>query len=93
MRYFEKNRLTDVAGDRINPSTNEMLRQVYGAVSALRGAVGTAADLRVTLLSGVVTTVTTVTGITNLGGQPAINIVSNIGNTLYSLAHTNNIGA
>lgn len=93
MRYFEKNRLTDVAGDRINPSTNEMLAQVNGAVSAIRAAVGTAADLRVTVLSGAVTTVSTLTNITGIGGIFAVNMIPNIGNTLYTLAHTNNIGA
>lgn len=72
-------------------ATEETLLQLNNAISAIRSAIGTASDLRVTILSGVVTTVTTVTGITNFGGNPTIQVVPNIANITYLLANQENI--
>ena len=58
----------------------------------LAGCRGIAADLRVTILSGVVTQVTTVSNITSFGGNTAINIVPNMQNILYNNAIMTNIG-
>lgn len=65
--------------------------QIANAVGSLRSAVGSAADLRVTLLSGVVTTVTTVTGLTNIGSQPANLVVANLSNMVAIASNLNNI--
>ena len=58
---------------------------------------GVAADLRVTLLSGVVTSVTTVaavtsvTGITNIGGIPAVQLIPSNQNMAAILSNINNV--
>ena len=78
-------------GNQVNPSTEDTLLQLNNAIAAIRSVIGTAADLRVTLLSGTVSTVTTVTGITNLGGNPALQIVPNLANMTYLLANQENI--
>jgi len=87
----QKTQIVDQTNTNVDFSTEETLTQLNNAISAIRSVIGTAADLRVTLLSGVVTTVTTVTGITNLGGNPAIQIVPNIANMTYILANQENI--
>ena len=75
----------------ISPSTQDTLKDIKSAVNALASAKGAVADLRVTLLSGVVTTVTTVTGLTNIGGFSANTIVRDIGNVNVILTNLNNI--
>jgi hypothetical protein len=116
----------NVAGQQINPSTEEkqddiitainniqdtetvdelekhtdVLNEIKAAVQAISSAKGVAADMRVTLLSGTVTTVTTVTtvatvttvtGITNIGGIPAVQLIPSNQNIAAVLSNINNV--
>ena len=58
----------------------------------LAGCRGIASDLRVTLLSGALTSCSTVTTVTQFGGNPAINVVPNLQNSLYNVSIMSNIG-
>lgn len=78
-------------GDSINPSTQDTLAEIASAVAAIASVRGSAADLRATILSGVITTCSTITTVTNLGGNPAINVVANLSNMTYILGNENNI--
>ena len=85
----------DVSADNPVPITSEtqdnqtdILNQLLSAMTAVASTKGIAADLRVTLLSG---TVTTVTGITNFGSQPATTFLPNVQNQTAILSNINNI--
>lgn len=78
----------------------DILEMIESAVNAIAHAKGISADLRVTVVggslaisSGTITTVTTVAGITNIGGQPANQIVPANQNVAVVLSNINNIGA
>ena len=62
---------------------NNDLPRIKSAIEAIRSCIGIAADLRTTILSGTVTTVSTLTNITNIGSNPANLIVPNLGNIAY----------
>ena len=84
--------LTKTEDDQI-----EVLEEIEHAVQAIASTRGTAGDLRVTIVGGGVTissgTVTTVTGITNIGGFPANQLVPSNQNLIATIANVNNIGA
>lgn len=94
---------TDGATESSQIEQEEILNQILSAISAIAGAKGIAADLRVTLLGGTtavtgtltavttVTTVTTLTGITNIGAQPATTFLPNQQNQTAILSNINNV--
>jgi len=75
----------------------EVLEEIEHAIQAIASTRGIAGDLRVTIVGGGVTissgTVTTVTGITNIGGAPANQLVPSNQNLIATIANVNNIGA
>lgn len=92
-----------IASDQPAPSVEESIQELVSRLSFLAAVRGTAADIRVTLLSGVltsvgtVTTVTTVTTVgtvsnqTNMGGyNAALPVIANV-NMAAVLSNINNI--
>ncbi len=82
------------------PTSEGILDEIASLVSNLSflsSVQGIAADLRVTLLSGTVTTVTSVTTVatlsnqTNMGGFAATNMVMNAADTAYATGIRSNI--
>ena len=71
----------------------EVLEEIEHAIQAIASTRGIAGDLRVTIVGGGVTTVGTVTGITNIGGAPANQLVPSNQNLIATIANVNNIGA
>jgi len=84
--------LTKTEDDQI-----EVLEEIEHAIQAIASTRGIAGDLRVTIVGGGVTvssgTVTTVTGITNIGSVPANQLVPSNQNLIATIANVNNIGA
>ncbi len=75
----------------------EELTSLVSSLNFLAGVQGIAADLRVTLLSGTLTTLTTVTTVstvsnqTSIGGFAATNIAMNNADTAYATSVRSNI--
>lgn len=76
----------------------EVLEEIEHAIQSIASAKGVAGDIRVTILSGTVTTVSTVTTVTTLsnqssmGGWTASSLVPAISNTTAVLSNINNVG-
>jgi hypothetical protein len=66
----------------------DTLNEILSVLRSVAHAKGIAADIRVTLLSG---TVTTVTGVTNIGGQPAVQLIPSNQNQVAILSNIQNI--
>lgn len=64
------------------------IENVKNLISQMQGV---ASDLRVTILSGTVTSVGTVSNQTQIGGQPATNIVQNTMDNLAVVGNVQNI--
>lgn len=84
----------------ITGTTSETLGEIQSAIQSIASTRGIAGDLRVTILggavtvsSGTITTVTTVAGLTNIGGLPAAQLVPSNQNLIATIANVNNIGA
>lgn len=69
----------------------DVLEEIETAVQAIAQAKGVSADIRVTLLSGTVTTVSTVSNQTSIGGWTASSMVPATSNTTAILSNINNI--
>lgn len=67
------------------------IQELVSRLDFLPSVRGIAADLRVTLLSGVVTSVTTLSNQTSIGGYLASSMVQNSQNNLATIANINNI--
>lgn len=79
----------------------EVLEEIEHAVQSIASAKGVAGDIRVTILSGTVTTVSTVTTVTtvstlsnqsSMGGWTASSLVPATSNTTAVLSNINNVG-
>lgn len=89
-----------IASDQPAPSVEESIQELVSRLSFLAAVRGTAADIRVTLLSGVLTSVGTVTTVTtvgtvsnqtNMGGyNAALPVIANV-NMAAVLSNINNI--
>ena len=92
-----QNLFGDLALETKQDDQIEVLEEIEHAIQAIASTRGIAGDLRVTILGGGVTissgTVTTVTGITNVGGIPANQLVPSNQNLIATIANVNNIGA
>lgn len=96
-------RATPVEVDVVNnvgtdPAQIEVLESIASSAQAIAHAKGIAADIRVTVVGGTVTTVTTVSTVstvsnqTSMGGWTASSIVPATSNTTAVLANINNVG-
>ena len=95
-----QNLLGELALETKQDDQIEVLEEIEHAIQAIASTRGIAGDLRVTIVgggvtisSGTVTTVNTVTGITNIGGAPANQLVPSNQNLIATIANINNIGA
>ena len=88
-----QNLFGDLALETKQDDQIEVLEEIEHAIQAIASTIGIAGDLRVTIVSGNVTTVGTVTGITNIGGFPANQLVPSNQNLIATIANVNNIGA
>lgn len=80
-----------IASDQPAPSVEESIQELVSRLSFLAAVRGTAADIRVTLLSGVLTSVGTVSNQTNMGGyNAALPVIANV-NMAAVLSNINNI--
>jgi hypothetical protein len=70
---------------------NNDLPRIKSTIEAIRSCIGIAADLRVTILSGAVTSVSTLTNITNVGSVPAHVPMNALMNLAYIQSNSNNI--
>ena len=71
-----------------------LLNEIQTSVQALATARGIAADLRVTVLSGIINTITTLSALTSVNqvaGVPANTSVFNWTNQTFTQAFTNNV--
>ena len=80
--------LTKTEDDQI-----EVLEEIEHAIQAIASTRGIAGDLRVTIVGGGVTVSGTITGIPNIGGTPANQLVPSNQNLIATIANINNIGA
>ncbi|NCU31027.1 hypothetical protein EOM57_04445 [Candidatus Saccharibacteria bacterium] len=74
-----------------DPAQEAMLNQIQNAIAAIRSTIGIAADLRVTLLSGTVTTVSSVTNVVAIGGLAGLVPMNALMNLAYIQSNGNNI--
>ena len=88
-----QNLLGELALETKQDDQIEVLEEIEHAIQAIASTRGIAGDLRVTIVGGTVTTVTTVAGITNVGGVPANQLVPSNQNLIATIANVNNIGA
>ncbi len=71
-----------------------ILNEILSSIKALAATRGIASDIRVTLLGGttaVTGSLTTVTGLTNIGGLPAVTLIPSNQNTTAVLSNINNV--
>lgn len=72
-------------------SSQDQLTRINNAITAIRSTIGIASDLRVTLLSGTVTTVSSVTNIASIGSINANVPLNALMNLAYIQSNGNNI--
>lgn len=89
----------DASGKTVNPATTEdtdkvviSLQDLISLIKDIQSCKGVVSDLRVTLLSGTVTTVSSLTDIGSIGGTLARPTVQSIQNTEAILSNIQNIG-
>lgn len=70
----------------------EVLEEIEHAVQSIASAKGVAGDIRVTILSGTVTTVSTLSNQSSMGGWTASSLVPATSNTTAVLSNINNVG-
>jgi len=75
---------------RVDSDTTSALEEIQSAIQSIASTRGIAGDIRVTLLSG---TVSTVTNLQQAGGQPANQLIPSNQNLIAVLGNINNIGA
>lgn len=75
----------------IESNSESQLNQIQNAIAAIRSTIGIAADLRVTLLSGTVTTVSSVTNVAAIGGLAGLVPMNALMNLAYIQSNSNNI--
>lgn len=80
----------NIATSQVDEQT-DILETIASAIQAIASTRGIAADLRVTILSGTVTTVTTLSNITSIGGINAVGLVPSNQNTVAVLSNINNV--
>lgn len=88
MAYNESIKLVNTAGEQISPNDEltqrdiqdlqESIQEMLSQLKFLSSVKGIAADLRVTLLSGVVTTVSTVTTVTTVATVTTVTTVATV---------------
>jgi len=88
-----QNLLGELALETKQDDQIEVLEEIEHAVQAIASTRGIAGDLRVTIVGGGVSTVSTVAGVTNIGSVPANQLVPSNQNLIATIANVNNIGA
>ena len=88
-----QNLLGELALETKQDDQIEVLEEIEHAIQAIASTRGIAGDLRVTLLSGTVSTVSTLSNQTSIGGWVASSMVPATSNTTAILSNINNIGA
>jgi hypothetical protein len=68
------------------------LLEMLGAIQSIAAAKGILSDLRVTLLGGTLTGVTTVTNMAQVGGIQANGLIPSSQNLLATMGNINNVG-
>ena len=95
MSKFSEVQVQDSSGVVIDPSSEITLADVSAQLLTLCNLIsqmqGIASDLRVTILSGTVTSVGTVSNQTQIGGQPANLMVQNSMDNLGIISNIQNI--
>jgi len=87
LQIFYENPARQAASDELADAIFELVARL-DFLAAVRGV---AADLRMTLLSGTLTTLTTLSNQTSIGGYNAAGLIASNDNLLVSLSNINNI--
>ena len=86
-----QNLLGELALETKQDDQIEVLAEIESAVQAIASTRGIAGDLRVTIVGGSVATVSTVTNLTQMGGQPLAPMFQAQSNMAAQFSNINNV--